>query len=150
MTSFPNDTQIESVNVKFTTSILNETITKLTLLQCAEIAENQRDAKIEVATTKNDRRKEGTKFATDVKNIKLSFYKTISELENHQNFSDFSGVSAAVDELNFLIEYDSNKTKFKEQSSALRKIEEDIANHQAPTATVDVSVYLHFVFVEKK
>lgn len=148
MTSFPNHTQIESVNIKFTTSILNETITKLTLLQCAELAENKKDPKVEhtsSASTKNDRNK-FTKFTTDVKNIKSSFHKIITELENHQNFSDFSGVSAAVNELNFLIEYDLNKTKFKEQSWALHKIEEDIANHRTPIATVNVSLPKKLLF----
>lgn len=134
MTSTSIDTKIESGNTKFVTSILNEIITRLSLII-------QWDKEIEdsPSSATNTDQIQLNKFAQDVNNIKRSFYKIISDLEGHQSVTDFSGVSAAEKESDFLTEYSLNKTKLKEQCSAILKLEQDLANHQAHTATVDVS-----------
>lgn len=134
MTSTSIDTKIESGNTKFVTSILNETITRLSLIV-------QLDKEIEdsPSSATNTDQIQLNKFATDVNNIKRSFYKIIYALERQQSVTDFSGVSAAKKESDFLTEYGLNKTKLKEQCSAILKLEQDLANHSAHIATVDVS-----------
>lgn len=139
MTGFSNDTKIETVNTKFATSILTETIARLTLLQCADIIENQ--SKV----TKNETTDRSQKFATDVNNIKSSFRRVVADLEKHQSFQDFSGVSIAENESNFLDEYGLNKIMLEEHCFALQKLEEDISNHRTPVATVDVSFFTLFI-----
>ncbi len=126
--SFLNDSKIETVNGKFATSIITETIIKLSLLQCADQTDNQVDAAL---PTK--------KFSTDLAYIKRSFYQIISDLKDHQNFADFSGVSTAENESNFLIEYASNKEKLQELCASLLDLEAEIANYRLPMAIVDVS-----------
>lgn len=152
MSSFSNDRKIETVNTKFVTSILNETITRLSLLQCATVAGNQRDDETEDSTSSAAKTDQIAlkKFETDVDNIKSSFYQIISDLGRHQSITDFSGVSAAENESNFLAECNRNKAKLKELRSALLKFEQDIANHHAHTATVDVGFSKFFLKGENK
>lgn len=135
--SIHDDTKIETVNTKFATSILNETIAQLTLLQCAELAEHLRDSEENTAKDKI----KSKKFATDVNNIRTTFQQVINDLEKHHDFADFSGVSVAENESNFLTEYSMNKEKLTGLCSASRKLEDDIANHRVPIATVDVSFF---------
>lgn len=132
--SFLNDIKIETVNAKFATSILNETLTKLALLQCSERGKNQRTDKLEnvdPSTTK--------KFTTDLTHIRQTLNSVISDLREHRNFTDFSGVSVAEKESEFLMEYTSNNVVLEAQCAAIRELEKEISNYRAPTSTVDVS-----------
>ncbi|XP_037049587.1 uncharacterized protein LOC119083878 [Bradysia coprophila] len=135
-TSFVNDIKIETVNAKFATSILNETLTKLALVQCAERASNRgHDEKLKDTTTATTK-----KFTKDLTNIRLTFHKVISDLREHRNFMDFSGVSAAESESNFLLEYAANNVVLNEQCAAIQELQKDIANFHEPTSTVDESM----------
>lgn len=147
MSGFTNDTKIEPLNTKFATSILCETITQLTLLQCADTIEQRRNDRMADATSAD--RKKLKKFAADVKNIKNTLYKIIADLERYHNFTDFSGVEVAENELNFLIEYSMNKGKFKEYSSVVLELEKEITNHRIPAATVDVSFFSKLLVYSK-
>lgn len=146
MISFLSDTKIDTVNIKFATSIMNETIKRLTLLHSAESNENEIDKDNENIET--DKTKSGDiglrKFGTDVNNIKRSLKSVVSQLELYQNFADFSGISVAENESSFLDEYSQNKSIFDEQSVIFKELEELIASHHMPTATVDVSLFKNY------
>ncbi|KAG4066228.1 hypothetical protein HA402_000452 [Bradysia odoriphaga] len=132
-TSFVNDIKIETVNAKFVTSILNETLIKLALLQSAERASNQgHNEKLKDTTSATTK-----KFTNDLTNIRLTLNKVISDLREHRNFTDFSGVLVAESESNFLLEYTANKAVLKEQCAAIQELQKDIADFCAHTATVD-------------
>lgn len=130
-TSFACDIKIETVNAKFATSILNETLTKLALLQCSERAINEGLYELTSTAAK--------KFTSDLTNIRQTFNRVISHLREHRNFTDFSGVSAAEAESEFLTEYSANKSLFEEKRAAIQELETDIANYRTPASKVDVS-----------
>lgn len=141
MSSSLNTTKIDTVHTKFTTSILTETIKKLNLLHCTESLENQQDNENEniAADTTNVENMKLKKFATDIENIKLSLNKVISELQLHHTFiTDFSGISVAENEYNFLQEYSQNKSIFEEEFYLFNELLERIANYQKPTESIDV------------
>lgn len=146
MSSSLTNTKIDTVNTKFATSILTETIKKLSLLYCTESLENRSDNESDNIAVDNKRLK---KFATDVDNIILLLKKVISELKLYNCFiTDFSGVSVAENEYNFLNESSQHKIIFDTQCSLLNEIAERIANHHKPTETIDVSCFSNFTCVD--
>ncbi|KAJ6642838.1 hypothetical protein Bhyg_07792 [Pseudolycoriella hygida] len=122
MDNFLNENKIENVNIKFVTSILNETIKRLGLLQFEDFA------------SKAD---ENKKFVADVENLKNTFAEVINNLKHLHTFEDFSGISVAEKEFNSLSEYFLNKRKLMGIETVLLKLEKDIINSQKPAKNVD-------------